>query len=186
MDRWEQIEHAYHGARDLAGEERTRFLDDYCGSDIAMRAQVEALLAQDENPISLLNRPVLDWSGEWRSLVVCGPATDLCSKIEPMSTLTPAPWRDGETRETRRAAQSAEHRIGPYTVVREIGHGGMGVVFLAARADDQYRKRVAIKIIPVGMDSPEAIRHFRRERQILASLDHPNIARLLGGCTNDD
>ena len=62
----------------------------------------------------------------------------------------------------------------------------MGVVFLAARADDQYRKRVAIKIIPVGADSAEAIRHFRRERQILASLDHPNIARLLDGGTTDD
>jgi serine/threonine-protein kinase len=62
----------------------------------------------------------------------------------------------------------------------------MGVVFLAARADDQYRKRVAIKIIPTGADSPEAVRHFRRERQILASLDHPNIARLLDGGTTDD
>jgi eukaryotic-like serine/threonine-protein kinase len=97
------------------------------------------------------------------------------------------PHPPGPDGETRPAAESApERRLGPYKLVREIGHGGMGVVFLAARADDQYRKRVAIKIIPVGADSAEAIRHFRRERQILASLDHPNIARLLDGGTTDD
>ena len=62
----------------------------------------------------------------------------------------------------------------------------MGVVYLAARADDQYRKRVAIKVIPVGGTSHDAIRHFRRERQILASLEHPNIARLLDGGTTAD
>ena len=90
-------------------------------------------------------------------------------------------------------AQTWEHadtqidwRIGAYRVLRELGHGGMGVVYLAARADDQYRKRVAIKVIPAGATSHEAVRHFRRERQILASLEHPNIARLLDGGTTTD
>src|SRR5262249_11433822 len=64
---------------------------------------------------------------------------------------------------------------------REIGHGGMGVVYLAVRADDHYRKRVAIKLVQRGMDVDFVIRRFRHERQILASLDHPNIARLLDG-----
>ncbi len=77
-------------------------------------------------------------------------------------------------------------RIGAYRVLRELGHGGMGVVYLAARADDQYRKRVAIKVIPAGATSQETVRHFRRERQILASLEHPNIARLLDGGTTTD
>lgn len=77
--------------------------------------------------------------------------------------------------------------IGAYKVIRQIGHGGMGTVFLASRADDQYRKAVAIKLISRGMDTDSIVSRFRHERQILASLDHPNIARLLeGGTTEDD
>ncbi len=77
-------------------------------------------------------------------------------------------------------------RIGPYQVMREIGHGGMGAVYLAVRADDQFKKRVAIKLVRRGMDSDFILRRFRHERQILASLDHPNIARLLDGGTTAD
>jgi eukaryotic-like serine/threonine-protein kinase len=76
--------------------------------------------------------------------------------------------------------------IGPYRLIREIGHGGMGTVFLAARADDQYRKLVAIKLVRRGMDTEQILARFRNERQILASLDHPNIARLLDGGTTPD
>ncbi|MEK6300087.1 MAG: serine/threonine-protein kinase [Acidobacteriota bacterium] len=83
--------------------------------------------------------------------------------------------------------QSVVNRlIGPYKIIREIGHGGMGTVFLAARADDQYRKAVAIKLIRRGMDTESILSRFRHERQILASLDHPNIARLLEGGTTED
>ncbi|MEN3332354.1 MAG: eukaryotic-like serine/threonine-protein kinase [Blastocatellia bacterium] len=78
------------------------------------------------------------------------------------------------------------HRIGAYEVAREIGTGGMGAVYEAVRADDQYRKQVAIKLIKRGMDTDFILRRFRNERQILANLDHPNIARLLdGGATED-
>ena len=76
--------------------------------------------------------------------------------------------------------------IGPYKIIREIGNGGMGTVFLASRADDQYRKAVAIKLIRRGMDTESILSRFRHERQILASLDHPNIARLLEGGTTQD
>ena len=77
-------------------------------------------------------------------------------------------------------------RIGAYEIVREIGHGGMGSVFLAVRADDQYRKQVAIKLVKRGMDTDAILRRFMMERQILANLEHPNIARLLeGGSTTD-
>jgi serine/threonine-protein kinase len=62
----------------------------------------------------------------------------------------------------------------------------MGTVYLAARADEEFHKRVALKIIRSGADSAEVVRHFRRERQILAGLDHPNIAKLLDGGTTDD
>ncbi|HEY7504284.1 MAG TPA: protein kinase [Gemmatimonadales bacterium] len=71
--------------------------------------------------------------------------------------------------------------VGPYRVNREIGRGGMGAVYLAERADGQYRHRVALKVIKRGMDTEQVLARFRAERQILASLDHPNIARLLDG-----
>src|SRR5262245_11646852 len=79
-----------------------------------------------------------------------------------------------------------DRRIGPYKFIRELGRGGMGEVYLAERADTNFHQRVAIKLVRRGMEYDEVIRRFRHERQILASLDHPNIARLLdGGTTND-
>ncbi|MCG3159367.1 MAG: Serine/threonine-protein kinase PknD [Acidobacteria bacterium] len=77
-------------------------------------------------------------------------------------------------------------QIGVYKLVREIGRGGMGAVYLAVRADDQFRQRVAIKLVKRGMDTDFVIRRFRNERQILAALNHPNIARLLDGGATDD
>lgn len=77
-------------------------------------------------------------------------------------------------------------RLGPYRIVEELGHGGMGTVYLAERADEAYEARVAIKLIRGGIASREQIRRFKAERQILASLNHPNIARLLDGGTTPD
>jgi tetratricopeptide (TPR) repeat protein/predicted Ser/Thr protein kinase len=71
--------------------------------------------------------------------------------------------------------------IGPYRVMRELARGGMGVVYLAERADGQFEQRVALKLIKRGMDSDEIYRRFLAERQILARLNHPHIARLLDG-----
>jgi serine/threonine protein kinase/TolB-like protein/Tfp pilus assembly protein PilF len=76
--------------------------------------------------------------------------------------------------------------IGAYRIVREIGRGGMGAVYLAERADEQFQKQVAVKLIKRGMDTDAILRRFQLERQILASLEHPYIARLLdAGTTND-
>ena len=72
-------------------------------------------------------------------------------------------------------------RIGVYKVVREIGHGGMGTVYLAERDDEQYRQQVAIKLINPGLGGELIRRRFRNEMQILADLNHPNIARLFDG-----
>ena len=72
-------------------------------------------------------------------------------------------------------------QIGAYQIVRQIGRGGMGAVYLAERADKQFKKYVAIKLVKRGMDTDYILRHFRNERQILANFDHPNIARLLDG-----
>jgi non-specific serine/threonine protein kinase/serine/threonine-protein kinase len=72
-------------------------------------------------------------------------------------------------------------RIGAYEVIQLLGRGGMGIVFLAARADDEFRRQVAVKLVRPGWDSVPLLARFRAERQILADLDHPNIARLLDG-----
>ena len=74
-------------------------------------------------------------------------------------------------------------RFGPYRLERIIGYGGMGAVFLGSRADDEFRQVVAIKTIRAGRESPGGLERFRREREILARLDHPGIARLVDGGT---
>lgn len=95
------------------------------------------------------------------------PAADL------RASLPPGPTRVGS-------------RIGAYNIVQEIGRGGMGEVYRAGRADGHYEKEVAIKLVRGGYDSAAVLERFRHERQILASLDHPNIARLLDGGTTED
>jgi serine/threonine-protein kinase len=83
-------------------------------------------------------------------------------------------------------AASVGARLGPYQLARVVGHGGMGTVYEAVRVDDQYRKRVAVKLVQSGLDSPLALARFRRERQILANLEHRNIATLLDGGVSVD
>ena len=97
------------------------------------------------------------------------PVADLNSAI----AVAPAPSRIGK-------------RVGVYQIVEEIGHGGMGEVYRAVRADGQYDKQVAVKLVRVGFDTSFTLERFRHERQILASLDHPNIARLHDGGTTED
>lgn len=80
----------------------------------------------------------------------------------------------------------AGKRFGPYQVVREVGRGGMGAVYLALRADQEFERRVAIKVVKRGVDTDAVLGRFRHERQILAGLDHPYIARLIDGGTSAD
>jgi eukaryotic-like serine/threonine-protein kinase len=77
-------------------------------------------------------------------------------------------------------------RIGAYDILEEIGHGGMGEVYRAARADGQFTKDVAVKLVRGGFDTALVVERFRHERQILAGLEHPNIGRLLDGGTTED
>jgi tetratricopeptide (TPR) repeat protein len=77
-------------------------------------------------------------------------------------------------------------RLGPYRLIRMLGRGGMGAVYLAERSDQQYESQVAIKLVRAGLDTDFILRRFRRERQILARLQHPNVARLLDGGTAED
>ena len=105
-----------------------------------------------------------------------GAAVSAAADLENRPTFALAPG-DGTPKDLR---------IGPYQVLRRLGEGGMGSVYLAVRADQEFRKYVAIKVIRKGMDSSEIVSRFRRERQILAGLDHPNIAKLFDGGTTDD
>jgi serine/threonine-protein kinase len=85
------------------------------------------------------------------------------------------------------AAPGADgRRAGPYRLLRELGRGGMGVVYLAERVEGGFEQRAAIKLLKRGMDSEAILRRFLRERQILASLEHPSVARLLDGGVTEE
>jgi non-specific serine/threonine protein kinase/serine/threonine-protein kinase len=77
-------------------------------------------------------------------------------------------------------------RVGHYRILEEVGRGGMGAVFAAVRDDGEFDQKVALKVIKSGLSTSTIVRRFRHERQILASLEHPNIARLLDGGMSDD
>src|SRR6056297_1554317 len=77
-------------------------------------------------------------------------------------------------------------RVGPFEIVRQVGSGGMGNVYLAKRVEGGFEQTVALKLIKYGMDSEQILRRFESERQILARLQHPNIARLVDGGIKDD
>jgi serine/threonine protein kinase len=87
---------------------------------------------------------------------------------------------------TESSATEIGSRIGPYKLVRELDSGGMGVVYLAVRSDDQYFQIVAIKMIRKGTESPALLQRFRTERQVLATLNHPNIGTILDGGETPD
>ncbi len=98
----------------------------------------------------------------------------------PLFAAMAAEWLDNE------AAQPGE-RIGPYRIVRPLGAGGMAEVYLAERADEHFEQQVALKLLRPGKATEEVIRRFHQERQIVASLNHPHIARLFdGGLTAGD
>jgi len=122
---------------------------------------------------------------------LCGDDADLRTTVERLLAMeskigSGGDWLDtavvpGVSLRAEGPAAAAPQKIGPYTVIREIGHGGMGVVYLADRADGEYRKRVAIKLITAARPDTGMEQRFRRERQILAQLEHVGIARLLDG-----
>ncbi|MBC7931642.1 MAG: protein kinase, partial [Rubrivivax sp.] len=163
-ERWKQVEEVFQSAVDLPVAERRGFIKGACAGDETLHEQVAALVAQYEKAGDFIEEPAVG-AGILRPHV--DPHT-----TTPMTTseLDPAIGR----------------RIGAYKVVREIGRGGMGAVYLAERADSEFRMSVAIKLIKRGMDTDFILRRFRNERQILATLDHPYIAHLLDGGTTDD
>jgi eukaryotic-like serine/threonine-protein kinase len=138
----------------------------------------------------------LDCAPEKRAALLdsaCGGDVKLRAEVESLlrshenSGATEPAFQDAVRVFQDRAGRFEEGRkIGPYRIIREVGRGGMGAVYLAARADDTYRKLVAAKLILRGHDTDDIIQRFRSERQILATLDHPNITRLLDAGSTDD
>ena len=125
---------------------------------------------------------------------VCGDDSDLRAEVENLlaahfeseSFIENPAFEVASVFKQNDAANPAEKHFGNYKIVREIGAGGMGAVFLAERSDGEFSQQVAVKIIRQSIADKQIINRFKRERQILASLNHPNIARLLdGGITPD-
>ncbi len=137
-------------------------------------------LAPDEQASFLDDRCVGD--SELRREVESWLAADVGSDsfmMKPVAAEAAAVGENG-------SASLVGQRIGPYELFRKLGQGGMGSVYLAGRVDKEYHKRVTIKLINPGLDSEGILRRFRNERQILASLDHPNVARLHDGGTAEN
>jgi serine/threonine-protein kinase len=153
-ERWRRLAAILDEVLDLPAGARAGRLDVLCQGDPALRRDAEALIAADADAGAFLETPAGDYAAD---------------VLPPADAGTPADTSlDGRT-------------VGSYRVVRELAHGGMGTVYLAERADGQFEQRVVLKLVKRGMDSDEIVRRFLAERQILARLQHPNIARLLDG-----
>ncbi len=135
--------------------ERQAFVEQACAGDEALQGQVERLISNHFRAGSFLERPAVAMDPD--GLVSWEPAG---------------------------AAESPGTVIGPYKLLEQIGEGGMGVVFMAEQAQP-LRRKVALKVIKPGMDSKQVIARFEAERQALALMDHPNIARVLDAGTTD-
>jgi serine/threonine protein kinase/Flp pilus assembly protein TadD len=142
----------FHQALETPAEERGRFLDRACGSDIHLRRRLEALLQANDNPGDFLRGPA-----------VC--ATAACLDHPPAGV-------------RRDEAERPGARVGPYKLLQLIGEGGMGAVWMADQ-EQPVRRKVALKLIKPGMDTAQVVARFEQERQALALMDHPNIARVL-------
>src|SRR6266478_254523 len=116
----------------------------------------------------------------------CSGDQALRAEVESLLTASDPATHSGPEGITPEHDLMIGRRLGAYEILKLIGSGGMAAVYLAVRADDQYRKRVAIKLIHPGLEKEAVCRRFRSERQTLAALDHPNIVKLLDGGTTEE
>src|SRR3954471_16932408 len=155
--RWERLKAVFADAMERdTTRERTAFIYDSCADDTTLRLEAASMVLQAEALLNEAEDPFEE-----------------CSANAATTLRRDDPSQIGK-------------RIGAYEIVREIGRGGMGTVYLAARADGQFEKQVAIKLLKRGTDTDEVLRRFSAEQHILARLDHLNIARLLDAGTTDD
>ncbi|MEP7043100.1 MAG: protein kinase, partial [Dokdonella sp.] len=152
--RWQRVAAIFDELVDLPQRAREEGLERLCGDDTDLHAEVAALLRRDA--------------------LAGDSATDALQAPARLA----ADWAEDPE---GGAAAIAGRRVGPWRVLRELGRGGMGVVYYAERADDQAEQRAALKLIRADGDARDLRRRFLRERQILARLEHPHIARLLDG-----
>jgi WD40 repeat protein/serine/threonine protein kinase/tetratricopeptide (TPR) repeat protein len=147
----------------ISTAERADLLDRECGSDMDLRRRVEALLLAHDAPDSVLDRPFVS--------------------PRPAPEAVPAP--PTAATEPLTAGETEVRLIGPYKLLQPVGEGGMGIVYVAEQTAP-VRRRVALKVIKAGMDSRQVLARFEAERQALALMDHPNIAKVLdAGATPD-
>ena len=149
LEQWPALSRLLDAALDLDPKAQRAWLDALSPEEAPLRPLLDRLLVGDRDSGSLFDAPL--------QLAV--------------ESATAQP-------DDSAAGFAQGQRLGPYRLLREIGHGGMGTVYLAARDDESYRKEVAIKIVR-GVGSRELLARFRRERHILARLEHPNIAHLV-------
>src|SRR5213594_3295919 len=142
-----------------AGEERAAFLDGACVNNPDLRRRLEALLQRFESLGTFLEEPAVSAPDSLHRLIAGG---DSPTETVPTETLT----------------EKAGDRIDRYKLLQQIGEGGCGVVYMAEQ-EEPVRRRVALKVIKLGMDTKNVIARFEAERQALAMMDHPNIARVL-------
>lgn len=121
----------------------------------------------------------------------CAGDPELLREVESLIDQTTGPLENFAEKASAplrqdRSRLEAGRRMGVWAIVRELGRGGMGAVYLAERADGAFEKQVAIKVLKRGTDTDEILRRFEAERQILARLDHSNITRLIDAGTTDD
>lgn len=153
-----RIKSIFDDALELESSQREEFLALTCSNDAGLRKKIDSLLAAFERSEDFLQTPAVGIS-----------AADMAAQLL-------------ETEESAVAGKL----VGAYRIEKEIGRGGMGAVYLAARADGQFQKRVAIKLLRRKTENEAIVSRFYRERQILANLEHPNIARLLDGGTTEN
>ena len=172
----EALEHA-------AGIERSAYLDRACRGDAALRLQVESLLRAHDEAGGFLGSPATVQGGE--------------TAVVDLPVVAPAPGPHGTVRQTSEPngdptasvhppaiLEGPGTTIGPYKLLQKIGEGGMGAVFMAEQTQP-VRRKVALKVIKPGMDTGDVIARFEAERQALAIMDHPNIARVLDAGATD-
>jgi len=147
---WQRAKQVFQDALDKTGEERAQFVAAACAGDDALRAEVEKLLAAHGEAGGFLDQPTAQAGAAAAAAVMAAGRLD----------------------------EGPGTRIGPYKLLQQIGEGGFGVVYMAEQ-ETPIRRRVALKIIKPGMDTKQVIARFESERQALALMDHPNIAKVL-------
>ena len=169
-ERWRIATAIFHAALERPPDRRPSFLAEACREDQSLRASVEALLAGDERA---------DCSGD---PLAADPARAL---VLDVATFDAATHTRSDSEAVSGTPMQGRH-FGVYRIQQEIGSGGMGSVYLADRIDGSFHQRVAIKIVRPGFADAEIAGRFRQEREILAALDHPTIARLIDGGSTDE